>query len=39
MERRMALIIYIALPLGLGAAVDVFWMPPPDEVDLPDSTT
>ncbi|MFB6188701.1 MAG: hypothetical protein ABEI57_02350 [Halapricum sp.] len=26
----------IALPLSLGATFDYFWMPAPDEVELPD---
>lgn len=27
----------ILLPLAVGVAVDVFWMPAPEEVDLPES--
>ncbi|EMA36620.1 hypothetical protein [Halococcus hamelinensis] len=30
----MALVV--ALPFALGVAIDFFWMPAPDEVDLPD---
>ncbi len=31
-----ALLVAIVFPLGLGVAVDLFWMPPPDEVELPE---
>lgn len=27
----------ILLPLALGVAIDVFWMPAPEEVELPDT--
>jgi len=32
-----ALAIVIVLPLALGVAFDYFWMPAPDEVELPDT--
>lgn len=32
-----ALAIAIVLPLALGVAFDLFWMPAPDEVELPDT--
>lgn len=31
-SRQMAVWTTILLPLGLGAAYDVFWMPPPETV-------
>lgn len=31
-----AVVVAVVLPLALGVAVDLFWMPPPDEVDLPE---
>jgi hypothetical protein len=30
--------VTIGLPMALGAAIDVFWMPPPSAVDLPDAS-
>lgn len=30
-----ALFVLVALPLGLGLAVDYLWMPHPDSMDLP----
>lgn len=27
--------LLMVLPMALGVTIDVFWMPPPDEVDLP----
>ena len=32
-----ALALAIVLPLALGVAFDYFWMPAPDEVELPDT--
>lgn len=29
--------LLIVLPLGVGFSVDVFWMPPPEEFDLPET--
>lgn len=29
--------VTVALPLALGVAFDVFWMPAPEEVELPDT--
>lgn len=31
-----AFFVTILVPLALGVSIDYFWMPPPDEVDLPD---
>ncbi|WP_254766973.1 hypothetical protein [Salinilacihabitans rarus] len=31
---ELAVVVTIVLPLVLGATVDVFWMPHPDEVDV-----
>lgn len=36
--RDVALTLVIATPLALGIAIDLFWMPAPDEVELPEST-
>lgn len=30
--------LFILLPLALGVTVDVFWMPAPDDVELPATT-
>lgn len=30
--------VAVALPFALGVAFDFFWMPSPDEVELPDTT-
>ena len=32
---RLAVFLLVAVPLGLGLAVDYLWMPPPEAVDLP----
>jgi hypothetical protein len=29
------IVLTVVLPLALGVAFDYFWMPAPDEVDLP----
>ncbi|WP_267640777.1 hypothetical protein [Haloarchaeobius amylolyticus] len=34
---QLALLVSIALPLVLGVTVDFFWMPAPDEMELPDT--
>lgn len=31
------IVLAILLPLALGVTVDVFWMPAPEEVELPDT--
>ncbi|WP_435347696.1 hypothetical protein [Haloarchaeobius sp. HRN-SO-5] len=36
-SRNLALLVAIALPLVLGVSVDFFWMPSPDEIELPDT--
>ncbi len=36
--RRSALLAVLVVPLTLGYAIDLFWMPAPDEVELPDTT-
>lgn len=33
MDRSSAIVVTIVVPLGLGAAIDAFWMPPPKAVD------
>jgi len=35
--RDVVLLVVIVLPLSLGIAIDVFWMPAPEEIELPDS--
>lgn len=37
-SQEMVFTVVIALPLVLGYTIDVFWMPHPDEVELPDTT-
>jgi hypothetical protein len=32
------LAVTVGLPMALGAAIDVFWMPAPSEVDLPEAS-
>jgi hypothetical protein len=34
MGRATALVVTIVVPLGLGGAIDVFWMPPPEDVEI-----
>lgn len=34
-SRAMALFVLVAVPLGLGLAVDYLWMPAPEDVELP----
>jgi hypothetical protein len=34
-SRGMVVFLLILIPLALGVTVDVFWMPAPEEVDLP----
>ena len=36
--RRTALLVVLVLPLTLEYAIDPFWTPAPDEVELPDTT-
>jgi hypothetical protein len=36
-SQSLALLVAIALPLVLGVSVDFFWMPSPDEIELPDT--
>ncbi|MFD1647248.1 hypothetical protein [Haloarchaeobius litoreus] len=36
-SQSLALLVAIALPLVLGVSVDFFWMPAPDEIELPDT--
>jgi hypothetical protein len=33
--RDVVLLLVIVLPLSLGIAIDVFWMPSPEEIELP----
>ncbi len=34
---QMVFVVIIAVPLVLGYTIDVFWMPHPDDVELPDT--
>lgn len=34
-QDRSALVYVWALPFFLGLSIDLFWMPPPEEADLP----
>lgn len=38
-DRTTALIVVIGIPLTLGVTIDLLWMPHPDEVELPDTTS
>lgn len=33
----IALFVMIVVPMALGLTIDYVWMPPPDEVELPDT--
>ncbi len=35
-DRGTALILAWVLPFTLGISIDLFWMPPPEEIDLPE---
>lgn len=37
-DRTTAIMVAFVLPLVLGFSVDLFWMPHPDDVELPDTT-
>jgi len=32
-DRTVALLLTVGLPLALGITIDVFWMPPPEEIE------
>lgn len=34
-DPRLALFVTVAVPLGLGLAIDYLWMPAPEDVELP----
>jgi len=36
-SRYATVLVVIAMPLVLGITVDYFWMPSPEEIELPDS--
>ena len=36
-SQEMVFVVVIALPVLLGYTIDVFWMPHPDDVELPDT--
>lgn len=38
-DRGLLVVLLWVLPLSLGVAVDEFWLPRPEEVDLPAETT
>jgi len=37
--RDVVLLLVIALPLSLGITIDYFWMPAPEEIELPAEAT
>lgn len=37
-DRGTALILVWVLPFTLGLSIDLFWMPPPEEIDLPNKS-
>lgn len=37
LDRQTALLVVLVAPLTLGYAVDLFWMPAPEEVTLPET--
>ncbi|WP_135821196.1 hypothetical protein [Halostella litorea] len=36
-DRNTAVFVVILLPLVLGYAIDMFWLPAPEEIELPDT--
>jgi hypothetical protein len=38
-SRATAMLLTVFLPLALGITFDYVWMPSPDEVEVPDTTT
>lgn len=38
LDRQTALLVVFVLPLTLGYAIDLFWMPAPEDIELPDTT-
>ena len=38
-DRGTALILVWVIPFTLAVSLDIFWMPAPDEIDLPDQTS
>jgi hypothetical protein len=36
-DRSTALFVVVLLPLTLGYSIDLFWLPSPEEIDLPDT--
>lgn len=37
-DRATGILVSVVLPLVVGLSVDVFWMPHPDDVELPEAT-
>jgi len=37
-DRNTAIFVVVLLPLVLGYSIDMFWLPAPEEIDLPDTT-
>ena len=37
-DRSTAVFVVVLLPLVLGYSIDMFWLPAPEEIDLPDTT-
>jgi hypothetical protein len=38
-DRGTALILVWVVPFSLAVSLDIFWLPSPDEIDLPDQTS
>ncbi len=36
-DRRLALVVVFAAPLVLGYSIELFWMPAPEEIELPEA--
>lgn len=36
-DRNTVLFVVVLLPLTLGYSIDLFWLPSPEEIDLPDT--
>lgn len=36
-SQAMVVMFVIAIPLALGFTIDVFWMPHPDDIEVPDT--
>lgn len=36
--RPAAVMLVLVVPIVLGFSIDLFWIPPPDEIELPETT-